>query len=728
MLVTCIGVGRALIPKSTKILNPIAVQIGYAYLLIGFYIFFITTKDLLVTMVLIFTIPGVFIIYKTLIKKEACLIKANKNEINSYLFLSITTISIFAIAAWPYLIKGFGNFWLNGNMDVEDGVFGRDAYLQGLIFSDTLPFISTDWKDFTSLSALRESSPYFLWYAGDEIRLQYSNLAFWSYLLQEKHGIDIVILNLLLNLIMMGIGCFHLASRLFKLNNLQCSLASIACVTSAFYLGTFWAGHIGSNMYGALFPAIVYLFFIPEKKQYWKSILAAFALIILAILFTYHQALIIGISYLLIFKIWEKSALSKIISKLAFINKIRPSLKFLILTIAVALIALILWSKTDSYRLNSSMNYRAWGVVFYPQIISFFIGILSYPSFSLFDIKNPIWVFIGPIIGTIILIVTFFYKGVNNLFLRVFLISWVSGLFLFYIYIQDSYYIYKYLYLHQFLIIIGFCAAIFTRRNLLITLFSIILFFANIAADIGTANSISRLVTNQDSKLYDEILKFGKDNLSSSYLDLGIAERMTVRQILKRNSVEPNKILGESTYVVVHKNTTGEITGEQLGEIIFSTTLLDIRRVPENNIIVLRTTFSEPEHVADYPPFRWIKDGNDDYLEINILKLTPNKIKDKFLRFCTEKGPSAPIELNLYITSGDGKIMSTIPLGEKKCTWLPANMLMNSTLPIYLKTGKTGVRMPFPEDRKLMYRISNIGWSSEANDEISKKFIGKSNR
>jgi len=399
MYVICHLIGVMLLPikgSVTSVVKRFSAHIGYAYLLVSFYVLYVVFKTTSVAVVTALLIPFVFFLFRRLIAKKGSTIP--KEVINNSItdrwsgrYLIAIVSAVYILAAWPYLVTGFGNYWHSGNLDMEDGLNGRDAYINEQIF-DTQTFslaqITGDsaWTDFgTKSGALapkakdRENDSYFAWYAGDGYRLQYSNLAFWSFLFGETHGLDIVILNALINLVLMAVGIFYFAQLAFQLNNRWSAIAAFSSVTASFYLGSYWNGHIGSLMYGALVPMLFCFMLLTKERDQWKENIPWLLLVIAALALTYPEALALGLAYLAGYRIYSSKQLVDVFGYVK--NKLRHRriltiLFGLLLLASFSLLIYGLWEFTDSYRVRQASQYRAAGLVHDPGILPVFLGFI----------------------------------------------------------------------------------------------------------------------------------------------------------------------------------------------------------------------------------------------------------------------------------------------------------------------------------------------------------------
>lgn len=723
-------------------------HVGYAYFLVSFYVFYVLLKSAFTAIVASLLFLGVFFAVRGQIQKrsgKASGIIAKGGGGRAFSPLLAAVLVIFTLAAWPYLATGWGSYWHNGNYDIEDGLNGRDAYLDQKIFDGeafSLEAIIGDstWVDFSKKAGVLtpraiEKDSYYAWYAGDGFRLQYSNQAFWSFLFHERYGMDMAIVHAVFNLLLMVMGVFSFARLVFQLGNGWSAMAAFSSVSASFYFGTFWAGHIGSLMYGSLAPMLAALLLLSKGKMQWSETTPWIVLVIGALAFTYPQALALGLAYWSGYRIYTSHSVASSVSKVrGWLGRASGGriLAGLVAVVAVGLLLYAAWIFTESYRLRQDGQYRAWGLVHDLGIIPLFFGYIP-NAFVLAN--NAIYTaltVIGAASVLIALACLLAYKGIQARFVHFFMFTWLVGLLFFYLCVRDSYYIFKYLYTHQFVIVVALCAFVAASRKMLIRLAGGGLLAINVASDVAAGNQVFQMPYNGRPSEYARLANLGKTVLNKAFIGLIGGEKIAVRQTLKRYAIETELDPRFAQYFIVRKGTGGDITGEQLGEVVFSTDLFDVRKSPEKNYLMVRTWF-EPEVYPVDPllgstPYRWIGQGKNDNVGIYVIR--PDHTADSalpFLRICGQKGPSATTALTLNIFSGDGKKFEALPLEGTNCAWLPSALVKDAVQPLILRTGAAGIKLRPPEDRTLLYRIFSVAWVSQRYDEKALSLLNPDN-
>ena len=751
--IICYLIGVMLLPikgSAAGVIKRFSAHIGYAYLLVSFYVFYVLFKTTSLAVGTALLIPFIVYLYRRLKARIGStglreVLNNSKTDRWAGRYLFAAAAVVYILAAWPYLATGFGNYWHNGNYDMEDGLKGRDAYLDQLIFGGQ-PFLlekvvgDKTWTDFsyktqtTSLKS-RMNDSYWAWYAGDNFRLQYSNLAFWSFLLGESHGLDVVILHALVNLLLMATGIYFFAQVAFQLSEGWAAIAAFSSVTASFYLGTFWVGHIGSLMYGAMSPMLFCLLLLIKGRDQWKKNILWLLLVIAAMAFTYPQALALGLAYLVAYRIYSSKP---IVDAFGYVkgksrNRINRTVIFGLLMFAgFLLLTYGLWIFTEAYRIRQEGQYRAVGMVHDPGVLPVFWGFIPTPAGLAHPLAYAVLVAAGVISASIVFICVFKYRGPQTKFVKFFLIAWLVGLAVFYGFIRDSYYIYKYLYTHQFILIVSLCAFVSTYRYLIARLVGGGLLAINLVSDINVGSQVFKMPFNGRNDEYAKLVTLDKEVLNKTFVDLTSGEGIAVRQTFKKFSIETEIDPRFAKYFVVRKGTGGDITGEQLGDAIFSTEILEVRKSPEKNYLMVRTWF-EPEVFFNDPvvrsmPFRWIGHGKNDNVGIYIIR--PDHVTDQsqpYLRICGQKGPSAIGKITLGISNGDGKKLGELPLDGTNCGWLQSSMVKDTAQPLILRAGSTGKKLRLPEDRTLLYRIFAVAWVDKMYDDKSLEMLNAEN-
>src|SRR5205809_3569150 len=325
MFLACLFSGRTLLRclLGKRELPLISIHIGYAYLLVFSYLFDMILRaaylSAYVTMLLPVVIYGVLAVMRRPDARPPTPINVDLvGRTRGFGYPLAAIILVTAIATWPYILCGWGHYWHSGNEDIEDGLHGRDAYLDGKIF-DKQNFIGKAFAfrgqmayDFAKRTGTlrREPNSYREAFAGDEFRLQYSSLAFWSALFRARDGIDILLIQSILDILLMLIGIYYLCRRSFCMTAPVATMAGVASVLGCFYFTTFLAGHVGSLIYGALAPVLLHLVIADDNNELLpKAKFPSLSVILVAMAFSYPHPLAIIAPSLLYYKLWHTKSI-----------------------------------------------------------------------------------------------------------------------------------------------------------------------------------------------------------------------------------------------------------------------------------------------------------------------------------------------------------------------------------------------------------------------------------
>lgn len=138
-------------------------------------------------------------------------------------------IGVMLIAAIPYLSSGLGNYWHSGNEDVFDALNGRNAYLKNELPDNASSLdvstrardsLGTSLKERMGVTPKIDASFFRNRYAHEIGFLQYSSLAFFSSLLNLPKGMDVFVIQALLNLGFFALGVYAFVRHVFLQKNI----------------------------------------------------------------------------------------------------------------------------------------------------------------------------------------------------------------------------------------------------------------------------------------------------------------------------------------------------------------------------------------------------------------------------------------------------------------------------------------------------------------------------
>jgi hypothetical protein len=762
MLLTCGLSGAFLIfaLRANANSKKLVLHIGYAYTLIAFFVFYVQFNSAVIAAVSTVVFPLLLAVLRWLSRGHVLDAKTytlTQSQFGNWYGISRElaypvgiSLVVVLLAAWPYLCSGWGAYWHSGNYDMEDGLNGRDAYISSLIL-DSRPFdlreASGDksWYDFAqvtgTLTTRTQVDSYKEWYAGDGFRFQYSSIAFWSVLFDERYGIDILLVQGLLNLVLMTVGIFYLSKHAFSMAPIVAAAASVISVSSTFYLTTFFAGHVGSLMYGALIPALIYLALVKDDASLsFRHKLIFGGLIAGAILFAYPHPLAILALPLLVNWIFSFESFRSRMAVIRLKIEQNPRILYGVIIGFVIVLSIVLaglWHVTESYRLRQDGQFRAWGYTHVGIIVPLFLGLIPSPMEgslflgSILD-KMPYWGFIlFSSLMALILIVIYFKTKIqqNSKFFLIFGLFWIADYFVFRYFIIDSYYLYKFLYVHQFVFVIGIAGDVSSTRSRMIKFICAIILLANLGSVLYMANGIYHRPYNQNADRYQSLLGLDHALLQKSFVELTGGDGIAVRQTLKANGIDVALDPRFADYFIVPSGRESDITGSQFTETMSETGGLAVKRAPVKNYLMIRT-WQEPEQFPNDPVlkstvFRWMGDGKNDNLGIYVIRpSSADKIKSKFLRICFQKGPSAEGAINMSVSAAGKDVLSKFTLDSGvHCEWIPAVRVINSYQPLVIRSGAKGKSLLPHDDRILLYRVFAVGWSDKPYDDNAMSFF-----
>lgn len=669
---------------------------------------------------------------------------------------AIIAVVVVLLAAWPHLHAGWGHYWHSGNYDLDDGLLGREAYLNYNIF-DQKPFdlsiVTGDksWgvmKELTHTASPREHLPqlYQEWYAGGFFRFQYSSLAFWSGLYNEPYGMDIVLLQMLFGLILMATGIFSLCRTIFHMSQ-RAALATALCATcNAFFINTYFSGHIGSLMYGAFAPALLQLCLkINTISLLNTRQIFFFLLLTVATVYSYlHPLIILAVPVVLYHSLTRERTTRMFAFLRTTVSAPKRlhlfSLLFFILAL-ITVVGLVLWYVTDDYRIRADTTYRAWGYTMHPLSLPLMLGILPAPVVGARFLGNMLThynyialIALSCIFAAILLLFYIRYAKEHSRFLLIFSICWVGWYLFFLLMVRDSYYLYKFLYTQQFLLIIGIAGYFTLPHPRWANFFALAIIISNLSCVIYSGQEIASRPYNAQPDRYNALLNVQPTLLRDSFLELTSGDRIAVRQLTLKHGFPTLSDPRDAKYFILPKVGISDITSSQLENMNVSAQPFKLNRAPENNFLFVRTWFDpevfEKDKLFHMTSYRWVGHGKNGTVGIFVARPSaPGVMAGRYLRICYQKGPSAigPIEFSIF--TADRQLLQTeILYGDQpSCAWIPAETVLNSQLPLLVSSQTRGKSILPYDDRILLYRVFEINWSDHLFDSQIARFFNLEN-
>jgi hypothetical protein len=633
------------------------------------------------------------------------------------------------------LFSGFGNYWHSANEDIEDGLAGRDAYFDVLALTPAI-------MHYRGLALtpeqtnMRLAKQHLRGYTEDIFRLQYSSIAFWSELFDMRHGMDAFLLQELLNLILMIVGIFYLSRHAFSMTPMASALAAGISTGNSFYMLSYYSGHEGSLMYGALIPALLFLALVKDNARCALTGELIFGgLITISIINTYPHPLALIAAPLFLYWFFCLESVQRRFPAIKSAIESNP----VILIIAIIAYAILtcfvlaeLWHLTERFRaVTLSGRYRAMGYTHDWVIIPMVLGLIPAPGHGFLFIGNIIGkpAYLGFLLVSIlfaVILAVFYFKArpsKNSDFFLVFGCFWIIDCFIFIYFITDSYFIYKFLYVHQFVIVIGIAAYVSRTRSRSIKLLCAVIVMANLASDLAWGYSMFRRPYNKGTGQYTGKTPLNRALLSKSYVEPYDFNTIVVRQTLKARGIQTEPEPQNADYFIVSRGREPDITGSQLTETVGEIAGFDIKRAPAKNYLWISSYYDPEQFTADpvleSSVFRWAGDRVNKNINIFIIRPSaPEEMMGRYLQACFQKGPSAKDAINITVSASGKEVLSKFRLdGGVHCEWIPAERVVSAAQPLVIRSDAIGESLLPYDDRILMYRVFAVGWTDRIYDD-----------
>jgi hypothetical protein len=420
----------------------------------------------------------------------------------------IVVVCVAVLGSWPTVAIGMGNYFLYNDSDW---------------FTRVTPAILNhrEVADIVRANAGDPNSPF----AGNFKfpQIQVSSLMLWELLIGRSSN-DCALIQGIVNLVFTAIGAYWLSRFFFGVARYQSALAAFLAVAAQFYFHTFLDGHIGSTIYSSVAPFFFGVGIWALVNDRYRS-----TLLVIASMWIFMGAdyplvsylvllpLIVGKCRLLYLK-WEQNiiaALNKPIRNWFTKQRIRLA------GVGVAILAA--WPlyrfALELFYTNrigvSLMGYDPMGIVFDQQVLEWFYGLRLTTGFGYGFVDTSINLHSYNVFATVVGAVLtagvgvgawrLIWAGRNCSFLSIFLILLPLVAIVFASVYPFSYVVYKILYVHYFLVVIGGVVGFYwlikesTRRHLwpvTAALWCIIFFVVglNVTGTIMNGNiSLSRL-------------------------------------------------------------------------------------------------------------------------------------------------------------------------------------------------------------------------------------------
>lgn len=545
-------------------------------------------------------------------------------------------LAIFVLSSWQYILIGEGHYYHSGNEDFFDGVNGGALYLLNT------PVENIFWDGFQNVRFQAI------------IRYQYSSQAFWRLLL-GINGIDAFLIQSVFNLLLANMGVYWLTLYVFEASKKAALLASLFCIVSSFYFSTYMTGHIGSMMYVSIIPFLLGLFLLFVKKKikfYWLLLISLlyyfidntypgpiYFLIFPAILLFINERILTPQHFwkwLLNFLGIEFSDSNRILFKQKSTIKTASLVAFIILFTGI--VSIYLWDYFELRRVTSLLRLNeSWKITLFKEMLMVFWGL--YPSGSTGTMSVLPLIISNGTLNTLsffvaILLSTFtFYAAIKISkqkkyhFLLLNIILFVPYFIIMRYFWGSPYYLYKFLYVHYFLItlplFIWFSEFLFNLKKsfyVSILIFFIVLGTLNITWDLALGHDFYRRAYNDKERITDFFSNVPKEKIEKSTIDIpNEIYNLVFRTILAERNLSIINEREKADYIIQF-NGIGNATYNSLiqAKTVYDNGVLNIREHSKENDLTVATNFYYEPFNIDSININWV--GNSISFVNHILK------------------------------------------------------------------------------------------------------------
>lgn len=642
-------------------------------------------------------------------------------------------MAVILLVGWSFFTVGWNGYWGSANEDIFNGLYGRDALLLG-----------------SSDEVQRFLEPHTLY--------QYSSLAFWSILFQSFGRMNVFFLQSLLMIFLQFLGTYFLCRSGFLFSHRLSLATSVLVNCSSFYLSTYFSGHEGSIIFGAMIPFFLgACLFCLHARRLPLPVVAVLMLWLCTIYRTYVFPLgyiLVPLAfyalYILVFRRQEITRhVNDLLTRLSRLRVFGTSLNLSWLVIGSLSIAVCIglyftannaWELLEPIRTRALSRYRSWGIAHYKEMSLIYWGILPaslpYGSFvSRATFNQPILINAGYMLVALYSIAV--VVGLTQLlrlkrqvaiFFQLFLSCWIVFFLFMKFVVVDSYYLYKFLYTNYSLAAVVFAFSLtvlfnkkqsdrpsLPRRLGKIALASLVILYL-----ISNTVYLTIYGFNVASRPYN--------TMSSDYLDVdGLRElaragiyfnlprydyQDLVRYVFHQADMrEPEQVDRTYEYELKVRGLDDIIyTGldSTMRSIVWRNKVYTVERAKQTNRIHLLTSYhvERRSHIYNGYPFRWVKDR----VELALFNLANGP---HTLRLCVEPGPGLhfrPFYLLAYLNE---KLIDSIYVGGLMSARVQLPLLDEGDNLLTLTIRERGRNFMPWEERYLNYRIALLGFEND---------------
>jgi hypothetical protein len=368
---------------------------------------------------------------------------------------AVAVAFVAAVTVWPYALSGLGNYFLYNDTDWFNRV--TPAILHHREVADVVRLVS------------RESIARLL---TQDFPLEISNLMLPQAVLGLDSN-DSALLQAVLDLMFTALGAFWLSRYIFRLRETQAAIAAVLSVVAQFYFASYLDGHIGSTIYTSAAPYFFGLSSWALARNRYRSTLTVLALLWVFVKEAYASASVIILFPLALAKM-RLIYLDHAAAVRTFIRGTRKeplpvrAIALLALALSVAAVAGVCLFAYDHFYPNRVAallgGYSPMYIVFDPQVLEWFYGLRLTSGFSYgfldpgVDLRlyNQFATLLAVILSAGILVGSWrLLRARAGSFLALYLITLPVSAVLFALLIPFSYFVYKILEIHYFLVVIG---------------------------------------------------------------------------------------------------------------------------------------------------------------------------------------------------------------------------------------------------------------------------------
>lgn len=651
------------------------------------------------------------------------------------------TLFIFTVlfSAITYIASGAGGYWHTANEDIFDGLNGRNAYIKNELLDSSTRFevtprirakLDETLKTNSGITTQKDAAFFKERYVHDLGLLQYSSLAFISELLKLPKGMDVFFLQALLNLGLFALGVHAFARRvLCQPQSLSIAIALMASVGN-FYLASYFNGHEGSLMYNAVVPFVFYflVMWIRDAQPMDRTLLIP-ALLLVLVIGAYPYPLPYLVAPVVLYYILKRF-FPAIGEELLTLDGLRQHRNLILSIGLIAVLAFIAaYLLAEPMRVRALGQFRSWGTVHNHIGFMQFWGIwpsnLAYTGTPMGWLNSHPAIKIFSVLFACALSFIAIYGGIRLVKQKIsFLSAWspIAVLFFFVMRfaVYDSYYVYKYLYINAWIVyaltvvgLVGLAKHRHAAVKLLVIFMAVCWAGANLASNASAMWEISNKPFNKNAEKYYGILSAPRDILEQSYIAIPQNDHADlVRQILSESGISTTRDKAKARFILL-ENGRSDILKESKGKNVWESEVFSLAAMPDNDVMEL-ASFWGVEGVDN--PFRWVSDGRNGTVMLGLYNRTE---RSKYLFLCGESGPSVAYRpVPVKVVDAEKKLAGTMIVSSYSCHTVDVSKYQP---PFSLGHDEAGVIASYIDQRKLVYRVMHIGFSS--TDEIDETYL-----